>query len=199
MPAIPSLAEPLNDGRLALRFTLERDIPEMLIAYQDDPLLYVRMSRERPPSGAELGRELERAERERGDGSRASLTIVEPPSEDCRGVVTVHTINWEQRRAELGIWVALSHRGRGLGRGALRLITPWLFGAWGLKRVELLTDPDNEPLLRAAHAAGFVREGVLRAYRRARRGRRDMVVLSRLESDFDPAAEGASQLEEQAR
>jgi [ribosomal protein S5]-alanine N-acetyltransferase len=199
VPAIPSPSEPLSDGHLTLRFTLERDIPEMLIAYQDDPLLHVRMSRERPPSGAELGRELEGAERERGEGTRASLTIVEPPAQQCRGAVTVHTINWDQRRAELGVWVALEHRGRGLGRRALRLVTPWLFGTWGLKRLELLTDPDNEPMLRAAHAAGFVREGVLRAYRRAGRGRRDMVVLSLLANDLDPAAAGARQLEEQAR
>lgn len=199
MPAIPSLSEPLGDGRLALRFTLERDIPEMLIAYQDDPLLHMRMSRERPPSGAELGRELEGAERERGEGTRASLTLVEAPAQECRGVVTVHTIDWDQRRAELGIWVALEHRGRGLGRRALWLITPWLFGAWGLNRLELLTDPDNEAMLHAAHAAGFVREGVLRAYRRTRGGRRDMVVLSLLASDPDQAAADARQLEEQAR
>lgn len=199
VPAIPSLSEPLSDGRLALRFTAERDIPEMLIAYQDDRELHTRMSRERPPSGAELGRELEQAERERLEGTRASLTIVEPPADDCRGVVTVHTINWDQKRAELGIWLAPGRRGQGLGRRALRLVAPWLFTAWGLQRLELLTDPDNEALLRAAEAARFEREGLLRAYRRKRGGRRDMVVLSLLARDLPASLGSARELEGQAR
>lgn len=156
----------------------------MLIAYQDDPTLHVRMSRPRPPSGAELGRELEQAEHDRAEGTRASLTLVEPPADDCRGVLTVHTIDWDHQRAEVGIWLRPGCRHQGLGRRALRLLAPWLFTACGLERVELLTDPDNEAMLRAAQAAGFVREGVLRAHR----GHRDMVVLSLLRKDLDPAA-----------
>lgn len=198
MPAIPSLAQPLSDGRLTLRFTLASDIPEILIAYQVDPQLHIRMSRERPPSGAELGRELEEAERERAQGTRASLTLVEPPADDCRGVLTVHTIEWEQKRAELGIWLVPERRGKGLGRRALQLVSPWLFAAWGLARLELLTDPDNEPMLKAAGSVGFVREGLLRSYRRTRGGRRDMVVLSLLAGELSASA-GSRELEGQAR
>jgi RimJ/RimL family protein N-acetyltransferase len=188
MKLIPPLPEPLSDGSVALRFTAARDIPEMLIAYQNDPTLHLRMSRERPPSGAELGRELEEAERDRATGTRASLTLVEPPADDCRGIVSVHTIDWEQSRAELGIWVEPGRRGRGLGRRALRLVAPWLFAACGLERLELLTDPDNEAMLHAATAAGFLREGLLRAYRHDRNGRRDMVVLSLVPRDLQPGA-----------
>jgi RimJ/RimL family protein N-acetyltransferase len=183
MPSIPPLAEPLSDGSVALRFTVARDIPEMLIAYQRDPTLHVRMSRERPPSGAELGAELERADRERATGTRASLTIVEPPADDCGGIVSVHTIDWDQSRAELGIWVEPGRRGRALGRRALQLAATWLFEACGLDRLELLIDPDNDAMLRAARAAGFVDEGMLRAYRRGRHGRRDMVMLSLLPAE----------------
>ena len=54
--------------------------------------------------------------------------------------------------------------------------------------LELLTEPDNEPMLRAAAAAGFVQEGTLR--RHARRGsvRQDMAILSLLASDSAGAA-----------
>ena len=199
MPPIPVLPEPLSDGCAVLRFTVGRDIPEMLIAYQDDPTLHLRMSRDRPPSGAELGRELEHAERDRAAGTRASLTIVEPPADDCRGIVSVHTIDWEQSRVELGIWIQPGRRGRGLGRRALRLVAPWLFEACGLDRLELLTDPDNEAMLCAARAAGFVHEGVLRAYRRGRDRRRDMVILSLVPRDLAARPAFAEARAERAR
>jgi RimJ/RimL family protein N-acetyltransferase len=47
-----------------------------------------------------------------------------------------------------------------------------LFGDWGLTRVQLLTEPDNEPMLRAARSAGFVEQ------RMQRRAGVDMIVLS---------------------
>src|SRR6516225_8543725 len=43
MPPIPEFHEPLSDGQVVLRLAAERDIPEILIAYQDDPQLHVRL------------------------------------------------------------------------------------------------------------------------------------------------------------
>jgi RimJ/RimL family protein N-acetyltransferase len=143
-----------------LRFAAERDIPEILIAHQDDPQLHARLGLRRPPSGAELGRQMERAEDDRASGTRVGLTILEPGSDDCRGRISVHNIDWDRGCAELGIWLALQVRGRGLGRAALRLAARWLFEDCGLERIELLTEPDNEPMLRAAHGAGFIDEGM---------------------------------------
>jgi len=37
---IPDLNQPLSDGRIRLRYAVESDIPEVLIAHQDDPLMY---------------------------------------------------------------------------------------------------------------------------------------------------------------
>lgn len=192
MPEIPCLPDPLTDQRVGLRFTAERDIPEILIAYQDDPQLHVRLGRSRPPSGAELGRELEEAAREREQGIRAKLAILEPPADECRGEVTIHAVEWDHARASLGIWVAPGARGRGVARSALSLAGRWVFDAWGLERISLLTDPDNEAMLRAARAAGFVYEGLLRSYGRERGRRCDLAVLSLLPSDLEsPAAASA--------
>lgn len=176
MPSIPPLEQPLRDERVALRLAAERDIPEILIAHQDDPELYARLGLPRPPSGAELGRQLERAETERESGVRVRLTILEPDSDQCRGRLSVHSIDWDRRCAELGIWLAPQVRGRGLASAALRLAARSLFYECGLESLELLTEPGNEPMLRAASAAGFLEQGV-----RWRSGV-DMVVLS-LERD----------------
>ena len=95
MPAIPALTEPLSDGHIRLRAASERDIPEILIAYEDDPQLHLRLGEDRPPSGAQLGTRAELAAAELAAGSCARLTILEPGSEDCRGQLTLHTIDWD--------------------------------------------------------------------------------------------------------
>ncbi len=163
---------------MGLRFTAERDIPEILIAYQDDPELHIRLGQRRPPSGAQLGQQLEAAPAKRAQGIRASLAILELPSDECRGEITIQEIDWDHARASLGIWVAPAARDRGIARRALRLAAQWLFHAGGLKRIVLLTDADNGPMLRAARAAGFLDEGVPGSDGRERGIHEDTVVLS---------------------
>jgi RimJ/RimL family protein N-acetyltransferase len=195
MPSFPDLQVPLTDGVVELRLAAERDIPEILIAYQDDPELHLRMGVPRPPSGAELGRRAERAEHDRLAGAGVSLTLVEVGEDTCVGQIDVHRVDWEHARAELGVWVAPAHRGRSLGRRALVLAGPWLLIEAGLERVELQTQTDNQAMLSAARAAGFQFEGVLRGYYRAFAGlprryhrgpdaRVDMAILSLVQRDL---------------
>jgi RimJ/RimL family protein N-acetyltransferase len=183
MRSLPLLAEPLTDGQVVLRDYAERDIPEILIAHQDDPRMHLFTGEDRPPSGAELGRAAEREALDRANGERATLTIVEPGEDTCRGQVRVYPVDWDQSRAGVGIWLAPQVRGRGFGRRALRLAGEWLLGPCGLARVELFTEPDNAPMIRAAQDAGFVREGVLREY--VRRGGKgvDVAVMSLIPAD----------------
>lgn len=155
MPSFPTLGEPLSDGVIELRLAKEWDIPDILIAHQDDPQLYRRLGMRRPPSGAELGRRSELEPTERAAGTGVRLTILDPGDDTCRGQLEVHDVRWAEGQAELDLWVAPQHRGRGLGTRALRLATDWLLGTCGLERVTLLAEPDNAPLLAAARAAGF--------------------------------------------
>jgi RimJ/RimL family protein N-acetyltransferase len=184
MPSFPELREPLTDGVVRMRFAAERDIPEVLIAYQDDPTMHLRMGQTRPPSGAELGRRAERAEADRVAGRRLALTLVEPGEDTCRGQVYVDQLDWDHARADLGIWVAPQLRGRGLAARALALVAPWLLRTSGLQRVQLFAESDNEPLIRAAQRAGFSYEGVLHDYTRERGRRLDNAVLSMVSRDL---------------
>ena len=183
MSSFPVLAEPLTDDTVVLRDYAERDIPEILIAHQDDPRLHALTGEDRPPSGAELGRAAEREAADRAIGERATLTIVEAGKDTCRGQIRVYPVDWDQSRAEVGIWLAPQVRGRGLGHRALRLAGEWLLGSCGLARVELLAEPDNAPMIRAAHEAGFVREGVLREYLRMSDKGVDVVIMSLIPDD----------------
>ena len=117
MSSFPLLAHPLTDGEAVVRDYAERDIPEILIAHQDDPGMHVLTGEDRPPSGAELGRAAEREAADRAIGERATLTILEPGADTCRGQIRVHPVDWDQARAEVGIWLAPQVRGAAWGAG----------------------------------------------------------------------------------
>jgi RimJ/RimL family protein N-acetyltransferase len=160
MPSFPELREPLTDGVVRVRFAAERDIPEVLIAYQDDPTLHLRL------------------------GRRLALTVVEPDDDTCRGQIYVYQVDWDHARADLAIWVAPQMRGRGLGARALGLVATWLLRTSGLQRVQLFTESDNEALIRTAERARFSYEGVLRGYTREAGRRLDNAVLSMVVRDL---------------
>jgi RimJ/RimL family protein N-acetyltransferase len=192
MPSFPDLVPPLRGCSARLRPVAERDIPEILVAHQDDPRLSVSLGLERPPSGAELGRRVEGEAGERAAGAGAWLTILHGPdgsgSDVCRGQLEVQDVDWDHLRAGLSIWVAPGERGHGLGAGALALAGRWLLEVCGMMRVELHAAADNQALARAAAGAGFAAEGVLHGYRRERGRRVDTAVLSLIPADLEGAA-----------
>lgn len=184
MSSFPRLAEPLIDGGVALRDYEERDIPEILIAYQDDPRLHLLNREDRPPTGAELGSRAEREASARTAGDHVTLTVLNAGEDTCRGQIRVENVDWDHRRAELAIWLAPQVRRRGIGQKALKLAGEWLLTTCGLARLEILAEPENLAAIHAAQAAGFVREGILREYQRKRGKGIDMVVMSLIGADL---------------
>jgi RimJ/RimL family protein N-acetyltransferase len=78
--------------------------------------------------------------------------------------------------AEAGYWTAPGGRGQGHTAEALGLLCRWAFDAVGLRRVELVVDPDNAGSRGVAERAGFRAEGVVRQ-RFLHRGEPSDVVL----------------------
>jgi [ribosomal protein S5]-alanine N-acetyltransferase len=81
--------------------------------------------------------------------------------------------------AEIGYWIAAPFRGRGLATRALGLVAEWGHSL-GLVRLQLTILPGNDPSARVATKAGFVEEGVLRAYAKQRGAITDVSVWSRV-------------------
>ena len=188
MPSFPPFPKALPGDGAVLRAAAERDIPEILIAHQDDPELFRRLRMPRPPSGAELGRRTETQDTERAIGARLWLTILQPGSDECRGQLDVYEAELQHGRADLQLWIVPAHRRRGLGSAALAAGSRWLIEQAGLERVQLLIEPDNEAMLATAARAGFTREGRLRSHWRERRGRSDADVWSFVRRDLAPAS-----------
>jgi RimJ/RimL family protein N-acetyltransferase len=184
------LAEPLRNERVRLRDGAERDIPEVLIAFEEDPDLHLRLVQDRPPSGAELGRLSESEVVDRAAGSRATLTITAPEDDLCLGQLSVHGLDWDNGRGSLSVWVAPAARRRGLASGALALASEWLLGRCGLERVQMLCEPENRAAAGAAARAGFSAEGVLHGYLRRRGTRVDALVLARVGDGAAPEGAG---------
>jgi RimJ/RimL family protein N-acetyltransferase len=135
MPSFPGLDAPLSDGVVALRLSEERDIPEILIAYQDDCQLHQALGERRPPTGAALGSRAERSSDELQAGRLLTLTILRVGSDVCRGEIRIADVDWENRRAVLRVWVAPDLRGQGLAKRAHGLVTRWLSQECGLDAV----------------------------------------------------------------
>ncbi len=184
MPTFPEPTGDLTTATVALRLAAERDIPEVLIAHQDDPELHRRLGLNRPPSGAELGRRVEGGPTDRATGTAVWLTIVPAGADECIGQIDVHDVEWDHSRAELGIWTAPAHRGRGVATDALALVGRWLLQECGLARVQLVTEPENAAMVAAARRAGFAEEGVLRGYLRERGQRVDVTMFSLVAADL---------------
>ncbi len=133
MPSFPAPDAPLTDRVVALRLAAERDIPEVLIAYQDDPRLAGSLGERRPPSGAALGSRAEGAAEELEAGRAVVFTILEAGGDVCLGEVRVDEVDWQDGRARLAVWVAPAFRGRGYAGRSARLARGWLSQSCGLE------------------------------------------------------------------
>jgi RimJ/RimL family protein N-acetyltransferase len=90
--------------------------------------------------------------------------------------------------AEAGYWTAPGHRGRGLTAEALGLLTAWAFDEVGLRRVELIVDPENAGSRGVAERAGFHAEGLLRQRFLHRGEPSDVLLYALLAGDLRQAA-----------
>ena len=91
-----------------------------------------------------------------------------------------------QHRAtySVGLFIA-ALRGQGLGREITRLVVAWGFGGLGLHRIELEVLAFNTRAIRCYLACGFRQEGVRREAELYPDGRKDLISMGLLRSEYE--------------
>lgn len=109
------------------------------------------------------------------------------PVGDMSWEAHLHGPNLGSRAVSIGIGLAPTARGRGIGTVAQGLLATALHRA-GVHRVEASTDVANTAERSALRRAGFVAEGTLRGAQVRADGRHDLVLFSCLPGEPRPAA-----------
>jgi len=156
----------LQGKRVRLRPIEELDLP-LFIRWLNDPDVRYWLSM---ADGPELTLESEREWYEEMRGDPACVVwCIETEDGQPVGNLGLHGIEETHGRATLGIAIGeKDFWGRGYGTEAIRRVLRYAFGEMGLRRVDLGADEDNVRGIRCYEKCGFVREGLLRAYRMRR-------------------------------
>jgi RimJ/RimL family protein N-acetyltransferase len=164
----------LTDGLVTLRRLTAADVPEVTAACRDPDI--VRWTTEIPEDYTEdHARSWIATTRAGWREGRAELAITEN-SAFAGAIGLVARQDWV---AEIGYWIAPAFRGRGVATRALELLSAWAEEA-GFARLQLTIFPGNEASARVATKAGYVEEGLLRAYANQRGAIKDAHMWSRV-------------------
>jgi ribosomal-protein-serine acetyltransferase len=103
-------------------------------------------------------------------------------------MVGVHRVDWANRKASIGYWLAGDAQGRGVMTEAVRAYVDHAFGIWKLNRVTIEAAVENARSRAVAERLGFREEGVLREVERVGERMVDHVVYAMLAADWPRAA-----------
>jgi ribosomal-protein-alanine N-acetyltransferase len=87
-----------------------------------------------------------------------------PYSNNFAGVMSLHSIDIQNHRAEIGYWLAKEARGHGICTKAAEMITEYGLMTLGFKRIDGIVDVRNEPSKAALLKAGYEFEGIMKNY-----------------------------------
>jgi len=87
-----------------------------------------------------------------------------PYTNGFAGVMSIHTIDIPNHRAEIGYWLAKESRGKGICSKAAEMITEYGLMTIGFKRIDGIVDVRNEPSKAALLKAGYEFEGIMKKY-----------------------------------
>ncbi|MDX6586107.1 MAG: hypothetical protein QOI31_580 [Solirubrobacterales bacterium] len=183
---MPSIALPragVGDGSIELRSITEDDTPAFVKAFKDPAIAQGAYHGQLAATDEALRPYVQRNSERMEAGDGVLLGVWEPEAVQLSGQTMLFDIDWDERTAELGFWIAPRSRGCGLSRRALELTLSFAFQDLGLERIYGLTGVDNVGAQRSMERAGLKREGVLRGLEKTPTGRLDQVCFAILSDD----------------
>ena len=181
-PRIALPRTPLRDGPTSLRAWREDDVPALVTLCRDPEIVrWIGLS---PTYGPDEARAyVQGAEHSARAGLAVAFGIVDPVTDVVHGSISLISIAWPDRRAEVGYWLGADARGHGHATRAVRLICGWGFTGLGLERIALIAAVANLASRAVAGRGGFTHEAVLRSYLQTDAGRLDAVCFGLLATD----------------
>jgi ribosomal-protein-serine acetyltransferase len=104
------------------------------------------------------------------------------------GVAGFSSVDWRNRGAEVGYWLAEAHQGSGTMTRAVRALLDHAFGTWELNRVEIRAATENVRSRAIPERLGFHPEGTLRGVELVGGRYLDNVVYAMLAADWESPA-----------
>ena len=172
----------LTDGVVLLRPWLPEDAPAVFAACQDPLIARFVPIIPQPYTEADASAFVEARQQDWSGQHERSFAIVDAQTGALLGSIARH--GRAAHRATFDCWLAPHARGCGIATRALRLICDWTLATTQVVRLDLHTDVENDASGRVAERAGFVREGICRAWDLDREGRpRDVIFYVRVRAD----------------
>ena len=150
---------------------------DTLYNWENDSALWVVSDTVAPYSRASLWQYLENYT---GDiFAQRQLRLMITLAGDGTPVGTIDFLNFDplNNRAELGLFIAAEHRGQGLGRQALELLTAYAREHLGLRQLYVFIALDNTVCLKMFEDYGYRRVGVIQSWVKRGSTYRDVALL----------------------
>ena len=170
------MAQLMKNDTIELR-PLEPTDLDTLYNWENDSALWVVSDTVAPYSRAALWQYLENYT---GDiFAQRQLRLMITLASDGTPVGTIDFLNFDplNNRAELGLFIAAEHRGQGLGRQALELLTAYAREHLGLRQLYVFIAIDNTVCLKMFEDYGYRRVGVIQSWVKRGNTYRDVALL----------------------
>lgn len=185
-PALTKLRFPLAARRVHLRPPRLSDTDAILEAMADPAISLGTLRIPYPYRRADWRAYVAGAGRRRRAATGLSLVIVHTASGRAVGGVGLHDIDWSNRRAVLGYWIARPYRGQGLAAEAVSRLCRAAFSTLGLRRLKAEVFTFNRRSAKLLLGLGFRIEGRSRGVALKRGRWTDEWVLGLLRPEFHP-------------
>ena len=168
----------LTDGVVALRPPERGDIDAITAGCQD-PSVSRYTSIPSPYERAHAEAFVRDSARHWREGVAANFVITDADTGTLLGGCGVIRLDDPDGVAEVGYWLTVDARGRGVMTRAVQLVAEWVLRDLGRPRLELQADVRNSASQRVAERAGFRREGEVPAPARLGERSETMVLFAR--------------------
>ena len=171
-----TMSQLLSNDTVTLRALEPTDL-DTLYRWENDTALWAVSDTIAPYSREALWNYLEQYT---GDiYAQRQLRLMVTMTHDGTSVGTVDFMNFDplNNRAELGLFISKDHRGRGLGRQALELLTAYAREHLGLRQLYVYIALDNTICLQMFEDYGYRRVGVLQSWVKRGNTYRDVALL----------------------